>query len=743
MIFIFNIRSISVSAFLILSSCLFSVQAKTTPERAVAILYDDSGSMGQPKKPNSNTRSVNANIALQTLLSLMQSGDEVYINRMSDAKNNKFNQPVTFMTSEKNIDDIVNVIRKKYLPPTSTFGTYFASIIPLLKKLAVSEAKNKWFIVITDAAENIDVDKDSDNRKKAANYFNKLTSNIHFRFVLIEPVTETKNDKIKWDDVSQVAGYWKANTKAIFDPVFDAEELPSVLEGLASELVGRDKKGLHFKQSNETLSIQSELPLKGIVVLIQNVKENLTIDSSQLGADKIPQSRFHIIRPPDNRKGIDDISYVAHITTNKTIQNQDKTAKITFNRPLNKQAKIKVFPTPATKIKTEVYSQGKQVFPKGGAYQVCEPNGMEVRTILVDEDGNHIPTKKMLVRLKMSNGKTLKPEKKRGYYYTTFSSDEIKNEIKITTFAQYPNYFDIEDAPITIKSKPCFRNIALRVVSGADGSDWRHDVDKLNKADPIVLEVLVKGKKAIEDQMKDFDFNTANLPDNLPWDIEKEEETGHLILSPKSECCAFFWTRPNITPKTSLTLTRENISSSANDKMKNVNLTFEITRPQDDYRYYWWQYGCPIVFWISIFLLAWYLWRIFVTKERFAYRSEIHIKRSDEEYSDSEPLVMNRFSLKRMLWPSKNEVKVIEGIVFVASGHGGSKIKISGKCLNKDFRVSGSATWKFNSNRYESGQIQQDAILFPRATTLKHYDENGDADYYMQYTTNHTDPVWD
>lgn len=74
------LRSFIFGAVLLALCLLLSVakaQKQPIPERAVAILYDDSGSMGDPKFKHP-TRWIFANQAIQSMGALLQNGDELY-----------------------------------------------------------------------------------------------------------------------------------------------------------------------------------------------------------------------------------------------------------------------------------------------------------------------------------------------------------------------------------------------------------------------------------------------------------------------------------------------------------------------------------------------------------------------------------------------------------------------------------------------------------------------------------------
>lgn len=605
-------------------------------------------------------------------------------------------------------------------------------MLPLTESLKSSKARNKWLIVVTD-----DGKKTDEEVKKQVEKFKKLNSGVRVVFVLIEPDKELSS---KSTDV--ISGYWKANANAEIIIAETSEEIPQKLEDLAKELMGLPPKGINKNLDDNKLNIESELPLTGVVVFIQDVKKPFSENevSAKLGNVDVKDMRFNEIKSPKNEQSVDDLSYVIHLSSTQMISAQSKpAAQITFSNGFDtKKVKITVFPKVAKKIVTEVYKDDGDKAPlNNGEYAICEGTPAFVRTTLNDLANNVIPTgHNMTVKLQ-SSGKNYKSKthtkSKYQYHEVEIPYKDFKQQsLKLTPNSTYKGYFENDRSqPVIIKSVPCQRAIALKLVSGAPTGDWRSDVDTLDTAEKVVLNVLIEGRVATEKEMEKLEL--MNLPSDFPWHVEKNSEKSQFILKPKSACCAFFWIRPNLIDQTTLTIKRENLSSSVHDKMpKPLNLTYEITRPDDDYRYYWWKYGCPIAFWGAVLLLFWYFVRL-LSKERFAPKTYIHYQRRGMLREKHEPLVKSRRVLKRWLWPSKREIRTVEGVIFAAVGKRGNSVKIIGRCLDEYFDIDG---YEFQEHLRDKGKPQPD-IKLPRAVTFYHYDENGNHDLRMQFSHTH------
>lgn len=699
---------------------------KPTPERAVAILFDDSGSMQFPDHP---TRWVYANQALQTMIALLAENDITYWVRMNaDADANDDNH----ITNQKtiglnNTDKIIEEVRQTFIIRDINGGTSFNGVLSLIDELILTQADKKWLIIITDAHET---NMDADYRQAHIDFlFPQLRENhINVEFVLIQPDSQAFTS-------AQYPGFWQSENVATLNVAQKSTDLPQVLQAIAVKLVGRDKDGVAYRQEDKTIFIDSELPLKGAVALIQNERSNLALTAAHLGSDSHPQQRFHHIQSPKNHNDVMENAYVVHLTTAKNLSGHDKTASMTFNAEISPQANIKVFPTPAVSVQTQVFSQGVEVMPSApGRYEICQPHEANIRTSMLGQDGQVIPNDKMTVLLVNDDGGELAStvDSSGEYYVTRLTRAMLEQGITLTPHTTYPGYFDRMGTTITIEHKHCIREVTLNVLSGATNNHWRYPLDELKHASPLIFEVLVQGRAATEAEMQNFELP---MPDDHPWQVEK---TGNqFVLKPKSACCAFFWQRPHQIEKTQWTI--KHISPLKDDKQTaTLNLHYEVTKPLDKWDYYWWLL-CPFALWLGLIVILWYLKRL-LSKERFAKTTCIHYIRSGMSRHRSEPLVKSRllYQIKRWFWPSRREVSVFNGLSFAAIGKRGNSIRVLGEGLDENFEIDG---WVFDEVRREHGKTQLDGILYDK-TTLVYYDGSGNVSYRMQYGTNRSKPVW-
>lgn len=697
------------------------------PKRAVAVLYDDSGSMLK------NSRWVYANSALQTMTALLEDDDMLFLARMNaDVEKNGYNIK-TVRVNQANIKTLLNTFLTSYARPKDRQSTRFDANWFLLEKLKQTDAKEKWLLVVTDAQYPIDNEKVRQQEETIATEY--ANQRINVQFILIQPEPNAENS-------DQIAGFWQKHVNASIKKADEVEQLPAILENIASELVGRDKSGLDYHQSKDSITIESVFPLKGMVILIQNEQQNLAIQSANIGQQGNPSQRLHRIQSPKNHQSIKDNSYVAHVTAKNAVSNDDKTATVRFDKAISPDAKIKVFPTIAANLVIDVYSQGKLITPTAnGTYNICMPHDVELRASLVTENGqiltgDDIINDKLDIRFKrkglLNSDIKTQHAPQQHYHHVDIAHNDLNKPLSITPVAKYPGYFDIKQPAMTLKSVPCHRHIAIKLLSGADDKQWHYPVNALDTAPPLVFSVDIDGQPATTAQMQGL---SLPLPDKHPWTINQQHN--QFVLTAKHTFCALCFIRPQPIEKQPWHI--DHLSDSPYDQLDApIDLSYAVTYPANKNAYYWWRYGCPISFWLGIILLLWYLKRIF-SKSRFAPKACIHRIRKGMNRSRMEPLVKSRHFISRWLWPSRQETRVIDGITFAAIGSRGNSIKVLGKCLNESFEING---WVFDEVRKESGKAQLDGILYDK-NTLYHYDKSGDVDYRMQYGINRSRPVWD
>lgn len=215
----------------------------TSPKKIISVVYDDSGSMA-------GERWTYANYSLQTLTSLLNTQDELYVTYMSDPSDAK-------KISLTDIQDSVDKIRDKedsHNTPEESIDT----AVGKLESIKGSDATTQyWLIIMTDGAIN-EMSNESELQKKIDSVKNKKMDNGSSMYIDYLGMGDAWN--IKADEANGLYSF-----KATDDKILD------VMKALANQISGRiEVDSADITQvDKKTVKVHSELPLYSLSVLSQ------------------------------------------------------------------------------------------------------------------------------------------------------------------------------------------------------------------------------------------------------------------------------------------------------------------------------------------------------------------------------------------------------------------------------------------------------------------------------------------
>lgn len=215
----------------------------TSPKKIISVVYDDSGSM-------TGERWTYANYSLQTLTSLLNTQDELYVTYMSNPSDAK-------KISLTNIQDSVNKIRDKE-DASDTPEESIDTAIGKLDSIKGTDATTQyWLIIMTDGAIN-EMANESELQQKIDSVKNKKMDNGSLLHIDYLGMGDAWN--IKEDEENGLYSF-KATNEKILD----------VMKALANQISGRiEVESSDVTQIDEkTVKVHSELPLYSLSVLSQ------------------------------------------------------------------------------------------------------------------------------------------------------------------------------------------------------------------------------------------------------------------------------------------------------------------------------------------------------------------------------------------------------------------------------------------------------------------------------------------
>lgn len=215
----------------------------TSPKKIISVVYDDSGSM-------SGDRWTYANYSLQTLTSLLNTQDELYVTYMSAPSDAK-------KISLANIQDSVNKIRDK-ADSSNTPEKAIDTAIGKLNSIKETDATTQyWLIIMTDGAIN-EMSNESELQNKIDSVKGKKMDNGSALYIDYLGMGDAWS--IKADEENGLYSF-KATDEKILD----------VMKALANQISGRiEVDASNITQiDGKTVKVHSELPLYSLSVLSQ------------------------------------------------------------------------------------------------------------------------------------------------------------------------------------------------------------------------------------------------------------------------------------------------------------------------------------------------------------------------------------------------------------------------------------------------------------------------------------------
>lgn len=683
---------------------LWAGGAWAQPPRAVGVVYDDSQSM------QNGARWPAANYALQVLLALLTEGDVVQISRLSGT--------TQLLTVPGGVNAQLHQLQQE---PQPNVGTPYRPVMQTIDWLAKTGAADKWLLVLHDGD------------------FQDIP--IHEARAQIETVVRPKGIRVVFVPIEAPSGgdtaaLWSGHATVL--RADKAIQVPSHMEEIAALLTGRDVSGLDIRVQDSGLSVSSDFPLRGLVVLTQG--DGRAAVTSATAGNQSMRMRTHSINRRTPHPDVPAAAQVAHLRLDGSISSGQAVAQIRFSGDPATQ-RYKVLAEVAARMTVVVQdSAGQRLTPDAqGRYAVCEGEQARVLTRLVGDNSQPLTQGRSdLDRFAVGHegGDPNSP------LVSVFDSQQqafvarlpVPQEVRLNPFARYPGYFHFSAQPLVLVPKSCSKLVQIKPVVGADSTSvWSADVDRLDQAPPLRFRVLVDGQPATAEQLADWRW--TNGTEGL-WAVTPEKD--ELVVRPVPGCCALFWSRP-WAHSGSIGLTLD--TGNTRDKVELLPpMAYSINLPDDPLRRYGWLYACPVLAAAALAALAWYLWRVLVVKERFGRRACLHIE--VHQRRRREPLVRGSELLSHWLWPARRETKRVEGLRFVAVGRGGSVVRIDGSTLGSQYEVEG---WDYDEGLAERKRPQPDARLSHMTLVQRRSAQARGRqafDMRMQYSRDGTGPNW-
>lgn len=626
------------------------IPAPSYANRAIALYYDDSGSMTEPIQ-----RWYSANYSTQLLSALKSQDDELYVVKMTTPTH------VEKIQSESQINTFIQKMQQE---PTPTAGTPYTGMTTLVQSLAKSQAKEKWLIVVTDGK--------MDSSSQTTNQIQQdksIAEKIGIRtiFVLVEQGADR-----------QLAEFWNNNNPNYIIQTNSAK-LTGVMTKLASTVTGRDNQGLNLQQMDNTVTVSSLFPLRNLVVITQGQHKVSVTHAhllSQSGKRPLTLTTHDIALHPH---GVDNSSSnlprfgnVAHLSFGGAIDVGDEKAEIIFNHN-TKGLDLAVLPEVAGRLNIEVLDDNEKPLSKNseGSYETCIGATVQLRSHLIADNSKSLisyatnPTDFDVGFDGQTPFKSTLSANK-DYFETTISPT---SKLALYAFAKYPHYFNFQSQPITFNPINCKRTIDIvSTTTLNDDNRFVRSLDELSDDDKLEYTITIDGQPASKHLLDTWQWQY----DHKHWQLHTDE--GRVWFTPHTACCALVWARQQAVSE------RFQLTLATGNQYDTINYPTTIHydwQPPEGLAKIWWLL-CPIISAFSLIMLGWYLWRILIVKQRFNRRAKLHIYESATRLIIAKRFVPTSKLLSHWLLPVKHEVVRIDGLTFEAIGKTTTLVKGAG-----------------------------------------------------------------
>ncbi len=646
--------------FILLCSAIFlaihplQVQAQ---DRAVAVVYDNSGSMSKAGQCEG------INYALQVMVGLLHAEDELYVFKMQPPKGDV----ISLKSKQNSIDKIAKTYdcEEKITP--------FEGVLKAKDLLSKSRKKGKWLIILSDGAIT---DDDFEKKYGKSTALNEFVDDTGARLIFLD--VSKKDNKLAGFLRQTNTPHETLRTRGSFEQVIDR------MEEIASSIMSLSGSGVPVVPDGNNIEINSPIPLKGIIVLQQDASKNAKLPNIKSAKGK--NGKLHVgegYKAEKSQSTYRMSGLINHIEANaagNAIIPKGK-ININFDGPVNiKQTKF----LPEAAARLEVDFRGGIKNRRGNLISVCDSSQyVTVVAKIVDYQNKSLSTQVLKgCKVHFINENTKEKTKLTLNEATNEFTTQIKlrdQRMPMSVSAEYLGFFNFQSNILVVEKADCPQTKAS---VKADKADIRVKVTDMKNAPTVTVTPYISigdepSRPATPEELKKITIQKIN-DTRIGLDISKKD--GKLHIKPTTFICACFTATGKETLEFDVVSSDPKITS-----MEEGHLSINIEVIDDTF---WAKCGSLIIALITLLILLWYIWGL-LRKPRFCKGSEIIISKDSKlkkSRPKSHPLPTGFFN--RYLVPFAAEKKVVGSVSFKA-GSRCSHVLIDSKTQTDDMFVSG------------------------------------------------------
>lgn len=683
----------------------------------IFVVYDDSKSM------NKDNRSVYANYAMQTLISLLEPEDNLVITKMSDVDNQFRNKLVIDL---KDIPTEIEYFREK-INPKSNVTPYKSveSMIDYIGKMDIENDTN-WLIVISDGyfedgkdipdLENIrEKIKIVVNNKKIKPIFLLIGSNENE----LNTYESQKGIEI-WKEIFGRGEYPKIYKSIGKKDIVD--KMNEIAQLLTNKSTPTEK---NYKIEGNKIVFSPLFPLNKIILLDQDGGRENKISKITVGDNELENVKIY--SPKKSVKNLNLSGNIIHIDS----QNNDLLNKgqliIEFKDKVPEN--IQLYPEVAGRFIVTLYDEeGNEIKDRFNSIE----EGTEVKVVGKIEN---IKTKEPLeyidgtiVVINYGGEKIQLNYNEKTHNYEA-KLVVLKDKKSIDAIAEYEGYFYyqsdiyiIEGTPkkeVILPPKPVVieppkveipKVYTLHIEKNLKEEELsQEEIKNLN------IEIVLKLN---DEYLTDEDFETFDIDFDSELDGKLEEKNNRWIFTPEVYKGKYGYKKPQGEFEIEVKIDRDKLELEDKIIVKIEKLSFIEN------------YGRLIGQIIGVIIIIIIIYG-YISKKRFENKAKIVMKEYREDFAKPDSYKKLKASVGNNLTPFVPHSMNIDGIIFTANGR---SLALSGDNLAKKFGISRVKKIYINGDLVEKEEIGKRAkySLYNESSIKVIYDDKLTREYIYQ-----------
>ncbi|HYW14456.1 MAG TPA: vWA domain-containing protein [Longimicrobium sp.] len=570
------------------------VRVADAQTRTVVVVYDDSGSMGNPQAPNARWR--DANYALQTLTGLLASQDALTVVRMSTPD---VAEPVDLGGQAAQIAAIQT-------RPHAGKETPYAAVQTAMRTLEQASAREaqaggtateKWLIIITDGEFSHADTATVEGVQQDIRQFVRRTGTRSAIFMIAG---------VK----SQAADLWVQEGQARRYEAPGRAQIVEQMRRIAADITSRSDTPPPVRYDGTTVTLTTEFPLRR-VTLLQHTRDPrglAVLRGARVGGTIIAVPAALELGMPA-RSGDPVFGRIHHLGgAAGTIP--AGTVTLTFDRPVDASL-VQVLPEVDARLAVWLTDPRGRPLP-GTVPTLCTGQAFRIRARLVTPQGEPLLEQVRAgspIRLEATYGTHRIPltAVPGGFFEASVSA--ARGDSAISVSAAYPGYFQYRSRIYTVRGEDC----RPRVLGWRASPPWSAKVTELDGAPPVDVIPLVDGAPVSAAELEQWTL-TRTDDGKLPVDIERTAQGWR--LRPKTR-----WGLACCTPTGVIPISLEAKSPNAREPVLRRTVGLDVRDVG-----FWKKCGWLVLLVLAVIGLATYIF-LLMRKRRFCRGSEIVYER--------------------------------------------------------------------------------------------------------------------